>query len=445
VAGELISMHRSVKPHTWFAAERAMLVAVVQASADLAWYDLAWDLSLTLQRYLESQHHFRDWTRIVTTGLAAARSGQDRHAEAALLCSLGERHAVDDDHAAAAEAFASALRIARDCGYQRAQAHALRGLSTSHLARAEFREAHAAAQEALDLIDHTADPNAAAEIQMGLGAALHRLGQMDRAGLCYQRARQGFEQVGDRMNLAILLVDLGALYRDAGRFDESEQALLRSARICTEIGFHNGEAFAYCGLGSLLQRRGDTARAEQVLLEALAIVCEHTDLATECKIRRILGELYRPADPARARARFTESIALAAELRLNWQLVLALIGLGEAEQEAGDIAATAAAWRRAHDLLRTIDPERAGQLHGRLEALPVHAYPRPTARPARPCRFTLSRRPGRSGRPAAGLGAGVLRPRRGPAHPAPPGRPLLRRDLTWSTCLSLLLAKREGR
>jgi DNA-binding SARP family transcriptional activator/tetratricopeptide (TPR) repeat protein len=370
LSSELIGMHRGVPPDAWFAAERGTLVAVVQAAAGLGRPDLAWNLSLALQRYLESHHHFSDWAHVVGIGLAAARASQNLQAEAALLCSLGEQHAVNDDHAAAREAFGRASQIARECGYRPAQAHALRGLSASYLAGGNLRQAMTTAQAALDLVDPATDPNEAAEIQMGLGAALYLLGELDRSEHYYLRALASFEQLGDLMNMSIVLVDLGSLYRDSGRLDLSEQALRRSARICGEIEFDNGKAFAYCGLGALLAHRGDTAQAEQALLDALAIVRQHTDLATEAKIRCTLGELYLHCNPPQAKTHFADSVTLAATLELNGQLARALTGLGDAEQQAGNPAAAVAAWRDALDLRHALDPVRAAGLRDRLDARP---------------------------------------------------------------------------
>ena len=100
-------------PATWFATEYAVLVAAVHGAAPArGWHDLTWDLALTLQRFLESHHHLADWRSVATAGLCAARAGGNRVAEAATLCSLGEAHAVQDDHAAAAEAFGAALALA---------------------------------------------------------------------------------------------------------------------------------------------------------------------------------------------------------------------------------------------------------------------------------------------------------------------------------------------
>ena len=353
----------------WFAAEHGTLVAAVHGCAALGWADLTWDLSLTLQRFLESHHHFRDWHEVATAGLSAARAGGDRRAESALLCSLGEAHAVQDEYAAADAAFREALTVAEECGDQRVRARALLGLSIVAEARGELEAAAAIAGTALDIVDERLDSGTAAEARMALGSIRYKQGDLAGAEAQYAPALAGFTATGDRMNQAILLVNMGTTYRAAGRWAEAERAFGRSAEICREIGFRNGEGFAYTALGVLLRQLGRNSGAEQALNAALAIVREYADRFTEVLILINLGELFRPSDVDRSRLHFTEAVALVAEAELPNYLADALCGLGETELAAGRPDDARQAWTRAACVLDPIDAARATALRARVAEL----------------------------------------------------------------------------
>ncbi len=129
-------------PADWFATEHAALVAAVHGAAGRGWHDLTWDLALTLQRFFEAHHHFRDWQEVATVGLRAARASGNRVAQAALLCSLGELHLVQDQHDRAATEFDSALDLLPGAGPggQRARARAVLGMCIVHAGRGQLAE-----------------------------------------------------------------------------------------------------------------------------------------------------------------------------------------------------------------------------------------------------------------------------------------------------------------
>lgn len=205
------------EPTAWFATEQAALVAAVHGAAARGWHDLTWDLALTLQRFLESHHHFRDWQEVVNAGLGAARASGCRLAEAALLCSLGELHLVQDEQDNAAAAFGDALNLLRgpSAGEQRVRARALLGLCSVHAARGQLDESAQAARTTITIVDEVLDPGIAAEAWMGLGATQHLQGRFEAASESFRHAMAGFTATGDQMNQAILLVNMGTSHSAA--------------------------------------------------------------------------------------------------------------------------------------------------------------------------------------------------------------------------------------
>ncbi|HKD98867.1 MAG TPA: BTAD domain-containing putative transcriptional regulator [Micromonosporaceae bacterium] len=353
----------------WFATEYATLGAVVRAGAARGWHDLAWDLSLSLQRFLESHHLLDEWHAVSTAGLDAARARGDLRAEAALLCSVGELQMVQDNVDAAKATFTEALEAARKVDDSRSQGHAHRGLGAVLTVERRLDQSIEENEKALTLLDHHADIGTTADVWMGLGQARHRQRKHLDAMACFERAHEGFVAANDQMNLAILLVNVGTTSRDLGRFHEAQSAFEQAAALAKQIGFRNGEGFAYTALGGMFRIRGETARAETALLSALTIVREYADLSTECLIHIQLGELYRRDNPAASVTHLTDAVELAADLGLDGWLADALIGLGDTERRRGDTDAATAAWRRAYRLLAADDPERAEGVRTRLDAL----------------------------------------------------------------------------
>lgn len=361
------------EPAAWFVTEHAALTGAVHAAAARGWHDLTWDLALTLQRFLESHHHFRDWGDVAAAGLRAARADSSRLAEAAALCSLGELHLVQDEVDDAAAAFSAVLALVAagepGSGELRALARARLGLCSVHAAQGQLDESVASARATIEIVDADLDPGIAAEAWMGLGASLHQQGELEEADASFQRALAGFIATGDRMNQAILLVNQGTTAGVAGRLADAENCYRQSALICQEIGFRNGEGFACTGLGIMLLRSGDAAGAERFLLEGLAIVREYADTSTECVIRTKLGALYQASDLARSREHFTLAVALLADGQLPVLLGDALAGLGETEAMADRPDAARAAWTRAVSVLAPIDAERAAAIGRELTEL----------------------------------------------------------------------------
>ena len=368
---ELVEPSDSVDPTISLVAERGTLVAAVHACAGLGWSDLAWDLGLTLQRFLESQHHFHDWLEVATAGLGAARASGDRHAEAAVLCSLGELHAVQDHYVAATEAFQHALTVARGGGHDRVEARALLGLSVTHTAGGKLDDSVRLAREALRLVDDRLDPGTAAETWMSLGTAQYQQRELSAAEVSFRHALDGFVATGDRLNQAILLVNMGTTLQASERWAEAERAYNRSAEICREIGFRNGEGFVYRALGSMLLRTGETDRAEQTLTAALTIVHDYADQLTEGIVLNKLGELFRSTDLDRSRQYFDEAVELLGDSELPTLLADALTGLGDTELLAGEPARARKAWARARDVIEPNDADRAASLRRRLAEPPT--------------------------------------------------------------------------
>lgn len=368
---DLTEFSDTVDPAVCLTAERGTLIAAVHASADLGWPDLTWDLSLALQRFLESHHHFGDWHDVATAGLTAARAGGDCHAESVALCSFAELHLVQDRYAAAVDMLERALVVAREGDYHRVQARALLGLSAARTASGRFEDSAALARAALDLVDERLDPGIAAEAWMSHGKALYHQGELPAAQVSFQHGLDGFMAIGDRMNQAIALVNLGAVLSGSQLWAEAERAFNESAEICRDIGFRAGEGFAYASLGGMLRRTGATGRAERALIAALEIVRDCSDQFTEGSVLNSLGELFRSIDASRSRQYFVQAVELLGGSELPALLADALVGLGDTELAAGEPDRARAAWTRARDIIDPDDTDRVAGVERRLAESPT--------------------------------------------------------------------------
>lgn len=366
IRADIADRMASADPLTWFSAERGTLVAAVNACAASGHDDLAWDLSLTMRRFLEMHHHHRDWTGTAATGLAAARRSANPLAEVAMLCDTGEAHLVQDELGAAEAAFTEALEIARSAGDGRAEVHALRGIAIIRRYQGRLDDSMEIARHALGLLARFPDTGIEADVWLSMGSAQHLAGDLTSAEASYRRALDGFTAADDRMNLAIMLVSLGGLLASVDRYTEAEDAFRKSIGVCEELGFASGEGFAYTALGVMYRRIGDLDRAADTLKAALRIVRDHADHYTEGTILVNLGEATRASDPKASRRYLTTAVDLLTGQEIPSLLATALIGLGDTAVLDGAPRDARAAWTRAAGLA---DPARAAEIQDRIQAL----------------------------------------------------------------------------
>lgn len=260
----------------WLAAERPVLLAVVEHAASAGFAAHAWRLAWTLLDFLDRGGHWHDVVATQTVALRAVDGTDDLSGRAHAHRGLGLAHArwgrYDQayDHLARALAlfdrlgdhtrsahthinlswilecrdrFDEALEHAeqalvsyRVVGHAPGHARALNtvGWDYSHLG--EHRRALELCGEALTLFERIGDRYGQADAWDALGHAHHRLGEHAEAVDCYQRSLEMTRALGDRYHEALLLMRLGDVHRDTGRDPAALDAWRAALAILDRLG-----------------------------------------------------------------------------------------------------------------------------------------------------------------------------------------------------------------
>ncbi|KAG9040800.1 hypothetical protein FS837_000170 [Tulasnella sp. UAMH 9824] len=212
-------------------------------------------------------------------GLALVHKFQDKHSEAAELCSealhiytdlgarqagnrartlwaLAEIHRLESDDEKAVEFFSESLRIYTELGDRPGRAYALRGLADIQLSRNQYGEASALYDEALEISTEIGD-------RIGRADCLWGIGEVHRAQLEYDKAIQVFSEsiqistdLGDRSGTAFHLSSLAEVYQLRGEYNKAIAFYTEALQICSEIDDRRGRASILWGLADTNYQQG---------------------------------------------------------------------------------------------------------------------------------------------------------------------------------------------
>ncbi|SNQ46967.1 DNA-binding transcriptional activator of the SARP family [Frankia canadensis] len=273
------------RPLVWFATERSNLLALVGQAHAAGLDQPTWLLAAEAADFYAFGAHWGDWATTHELGLAAARRGGHRLAEAELLTNLGEREltlafeeacwrldapgsdpdgkpaaAVSPDAAdrlaAAVERFARARELLAGSEEELSDARAARGLAGTHRGRGELAEALAAFEACL--------------------AALRRGG-----------ARRGEAET---------LVSIAMAHGDRGELADGITCLTLSLSIARELGNQPLEAHAQRRLGDLYRHQHRPERALAAYNASLPLLADPPDPLWEPRVLVRRGDILAELD-----------------------------------------------------------------------------------------------------------------------------------------------------
>lgn len=262
--------------YAWFAAEHAVMLAVIRQAYDLGCDGHTWQLAWTLITYFDRQGHWHDQAATQRIALdAAVRSGDltgqahvrhglgvsstwlERYDEAQehydqaidlfrqqgdsggeantllALTWLGERTTRYDSAYGYAE---RAYRLHRTAGDRSGQAKALNTMGWFQSLLGNHAAAIVACEEALALHQEVGDVAGQWETWDSLGHARHHLGQHAEAVTCYENARDLVRQTRDRYWEAIIDDHLADAYAALGDASTADLNRWEAVRILDELG-----------------------------------------------------------------------------------------------------------------------------------------------------------------------------------------------------------------
>jgi len=168
--------------------------------------------------YAQAEH-------IYTRALKAQREGGMHREIAVTLYNLGRAQENQQHWEAAQRAFTESLKIAREIGYARAEAYALRGTAVVAIASGEPRAALDTLKKAEALLAQTPDARLRGQIQLARGIALHRLDRLDESQRSLEEALLIFREADSLGELASAQSELAAVHGSLGNWRAGFESL----------------------------------------------------------------------------------------------------------------------------------------------------------------------------------------------------------------------------
>ena len=400
--GPVPDLSRPVDAEAWLVANHAGLLAAAAHAADHGWPDHTRDISTLLARHIRRRGHHTQAFSLHGQLLAIATRIGDPAAELAALTGLGHAYRMTGGYRVALRHYRRALTVARDVGDRAGELTALGGLGDTYLTTAEHQQATDHYRELLGLARAAGHRLAEMKALAGFGhadmwsghyadgedfyrrshaialALRHRAGEITgglglghvsmltgRYPAAIEYLRHGLaiaREVGHPLAEQAALTDLAEVAARTGDHDAAVAQYTRSLAITRAFGISGNQVHVFVGLGDVHLAAGERARAERLFRQALTI-------AGDSGLRvGTVGALHglgcAAEDPLAALDHHRESLALAEELALPRQQVLAHDGIGTAHHALGDGTQAHHHWRLAVDLGTTLgipetDPIRA--------------------------------------------------------------------------------------
>jgi diguanylate cyclase (GGDEF)-like protein len=155
---------------------------------------------------------------IYTRALKAQREAGLHREVAVTLYNLGRAQENQQHWDAAQRAFAEALKVAREIGYVRAEAYALRGMAAVAIAAGDPRLALDTVKRAEGLLSKTPDARLRGQLELARGIALHRLARLEESQSSLEEALTIFRDADSLGELASAQSELAAVHGALGNW-----------------------------------------------------------------------------------------------------------------------------------------------------------------------------------------------------------------------------------
>ena len=273
----------------WFATERAVLLAAVDAAGG-GFDSHAWMLSWTVAEFLARRGHWHDLEAVGNAALAAARRLVDPMAEARAHRFLGHAYRSLGRLDEAKDQLRQALDVFAQLDHQVGQAHSHIGLAEASSVQGRHREAITHARQALELFRAAGQRDGEANALNALGWYHALLGDHELALTACQEALTLLQELGDRHGEAATWDSLGYAHHNLGHLPEAVACYRRALDMTGELGDRTDEAATLGRLAETYCAAGDTRSARQTWHQALRILegLGHPDADS---IRAELGRL----------------------------------------------------------------------------------------------------------------------------------------------------------
>jgi CHAT domain-containing protein/Tfp pilus assembly protein PilF len=254
---------------------------------------------------------------------------------AKVLLQLGDAEESSDHPDAAIAAYDRALTLSRQIVYPNVEAYALNNLGALHLSLGQPRQALDELRAALALAQTLPLRTIETDVRTNLGSLYGKLGQLQEAIEQLAVAREILRDSGDTLKQCEVLANLGGLLFQLGSPEEGREMLLQGLPLCQDP---RKRALVLLGLSRTEEQLGLSQEAGTRLEEALQLQRSVSDSSGEAETLKARGLLLLQAgEPAQARERLLQSVALFERLGLRSGAIAARRALARAEADLGHL------------------------------------------------------------------------------------------------------------
>jgi DNA-binding SARP family transcriptional activator len=268
-AGAYLDRAAAATP-TWFAAERASLVALTQQLHTVGRWEPTWRLALAVSAFLEAHSFWDDWRRTHEAALDATRRAGNRVAEANVLRRLGDLHLDQSDWTAASACFTACLPVFRSIGDRRGEARALAGLGDTHRECGQLVEATSCLDDCLPIFRELEDARGEAEALRSLGILHRQQGRLPDALTQLEMSLEVSQRLEDPRWEAIVRRSLGIVHRDRGDYAAARAYFERCLVTLKQVDDRLWQAYTQTSLGQVLREQGALNEARAQLEDSVA-------------------------------------------------------------------------------------------------------------------------------------------------------------------------------
>lgn len=260
------------RAEAWLAAERPVLLSVIDHATQTGFPAHAWQLAVTLELFLDRRGHWQEQTTIQRTALDAALRLSDRLGQAHAHRTLGFAEGRLSRYEEAYRHLGRALELFAELGEFDGHARTVRSLAFLANTEGHHQQALEHYQPALEHYRSSANLSGQASVLNEIGWTHVLLGEYEHALAQCGQAVELHRRIGDSNGEAAALDSLGFAYHHLGRYEPALSCYRHALGIYREI--HDGylEADTLTHIGDTHLAQGDIGTALTVWRQALAIL-----------------------------------------------------------------------------------------------------------------------------------------------------------------------------
>jgi DNA-binding SARP family transcriptional activator/transcriptional regulator with XRE-family HTH domain len=279
------------RSYQWLAAERKGLVV----SLEQAWREgcqRPWShITRLLADFFEVYACWDDWERTHQVALRAAQRAGDRHAEASLLCSLGDLRRFQNRLPESVAYFTDGRAIFSQLHDTQGEIDSLIGLARTYRRQGRLTAAAACFEECLGLCRRLGDRDREAKAMLFFAKVRRQQGQSADALALLTGCRDIFRSLGSPGYVGYTDLVLGILRYERGEYEQATDHLQQALAFAQTLGDPRWEAYVLLHLGMTAQAQGSHEQARQHLEQSLAMFERVGDRHGASRVRQVIASL----------------------------------------------------------------------------------------------------------------------------------------------------------